>query len=112
MKKYQAIAIDYHFFYVMCPNQTCKDHIHKYDSNLNIKSRNEIVKSICKTDYNKDVCIRIDETTSRVTLTYYPNKSITISKRKFMSQQREFEPDKVSEGKIKVRQGNFIIKFK
>tara|TARA_R100001463_G_C3509900_1_gene219867 strand:- start:492 stop:839 length:348 start_codon:yes stop_codon:yes gene_type:complete len=110
-KLYQAIACDYHFFYVICPNQSCREHIHKYDSNLNIKNRNEIVKSICKMDHEKNVCVRIDETTSRVTLTYYPNKSITISKRKFMSQQREYEPDFVPEGKIKVRTGNFVIKF-
>jgi hypothetical protein len=110
-KLYQAIAIDYHFFYVICPNQSCREHIHKYDSDLNIENRNEIVKSICKMDHEKNVCIRVDETTSRTTLTYYPNKSITISKRKFMAQQRQYEPDKVEEGKIKVRNGNFIIKF-
>ena len=111
IKKYQAIAIDYHFIYIICPNKECKEHIHKYNSNLNIEDRNEILKSVCKVDYNKDVCIRVDQTTSRITLTYYPNKSITISKRKFMAQQREYEPDKVSKGKMKLRKGNFVFKF-
>jgi len=112
LKKYQAIAVDYNFFFVMCPNNACKHHIHKYPSDLNIDDRNEIVQSICKVDNEKNVCVRIDETTARVTLTYYPNKSITISKRKFNQQKKQYEPDEVEEGKIKVRQGKFIIKFK
>ena len=111
LKKYQAIAVDYHFCYIICPNSACREHIHAYESNLNIENRNEIVQSICKVDYEKDVCVRIDETTARTTLTYYPNKSITISKRKFNHQQREYEPDRVSKNNIKVRTGNFILKF-
>ena len=111
-KLYQGIAVDYNFIYVICPNKTCKHHIHKYPSFLNIEDRNEIVKSICKVDNEKKVCVRIDETSCRVTLTYYPNKSITISKRKFNQQKREFEPSEVEEGKIKVRHGDFIVKFK
>lgn len=112
LKLYQSIAIDYNFFFVICPNKTCKHHIHNYPSFLNIEDRNEIVESICKVDNEKKVCVRIDETTARVTLTYYPNKSITISKRKFNQQRREYEPSEVAEGKIKMRTGNFIVKFK
>jgi hypothetical protein len=112
MRKYQAIAIDYHNMYVMCPNHYCKHHIHHYPSNRNIYNRNEIIKSKCKVDDFNNVCIRIDETTYRTTLNYYPNKSITISKRKFIKEQREYEPNKVPSGKIKIRHGNFIVKFK
>ena len=67
LKLYQAIAVDYNFFYVICPNKTCKEHIHKYESFLNIDDRNEIVKSKCKVDNEKNVCVRIDETSCRVT---------------------------------------------
>jgi len=111
-KLYQAIAVDYNFFFVICPNQACRHHIHQYNSNLNIENRNEIVESICKADHKQNVCVRIDETTARTTLTYYPNKSITISKRKFTAQQREHDPSRVPEGKIKMRRGQFVLKFK
>jgi len=111
LKLYHGIAVDYNFIFVMCPNTHCKDHIHKYPSDININNRNEVVQSICKVDNEKNVCIRVDETTSRTTLTYYPNKSITISKRKFNQQRKKYEPDHVENGKIKMRHGNFIVNF-
>ena len=111
-KIYQAIAIDYNSIFVICPNKACKQHIHIYPSNLNIENRNQIFKSICKPDHNADCCIRIDDTTSRITLTYYSNKSITMSRRKFNLQSQLYEPHKVATGNIKKRHGNFIVKFK
>ncbi len=111
MKVYQSIAVDYNYMYVICPNKFCKDHIHHYPSCSDIKNRREITKSICKVDQENDVCIRVDDTTSRTTLTYYPNKSITISKRKYMQQQKIYDPKFVEKNKIKVRHGKFILKF-
>jgi len=110
-KLYQAIAIDYNSIFVICPNK-CKEHIHIYPSNLNIENRNEIVNSVCKCDNGEKSCIRIDDTTSRITLTYYSNKSITMSRRKFNMQSQLYEPTKVPIGKIKKRYGSFIVEFK
>ena len=112
MKLYQCIAVDYKRIYVLCPNKECKEHIHYYASNRNLKDRVLIMRSRCKSDLKNRVKIRIDETTMRTSLTYYKNRSITLSKRKFIKQEKEFDPSKVDKGKIKMRNGKFEVKFK
>jgi len=113
MRTYQIIAIDYDKYYCLCPNVSCRDHIHiypnKYQSIIDHYVR---VKSLCKCDLNKHCDLRIDETTYRISLTYYNNRSITFSKRKFKNQKKIHEPTEVKEGYFKKRYGNFIIDFK
>ena len=80
----QAIAIDYHYIYTLCCNYSCKVHIHKYGSSENVSNRYESRCSHCPCDKNKNVNIRIDDTTKRCKLNYYNNKSITMSRRPFL----------------------------
>lgn len=107
MNLYQAIAIDYVNIYTICPNGSCKEHIHVYKNDNNIKDRNIIIKSLCKSDCGGECEVRIDQTSARVALTYYSNKSITLSKRKFNQQSRVHEPEKTPVSRIKIRRGSF-----
>jgi len=87
-KLVQGIAIDYNYIYVLCCNNGCSDHIHRYGSNKDISNRMENRVSHCPSDNYKEICIRIDETSMRAKLNYYSNKSITISKRAYNKQKK------------------------
>jgi hypothetical protein len=106
----QALCIDYYHIYAVCCHPDCKEHIHIYGSDKDVSSRMEFRASHCLYCPNEIVGIRIDETTKRAVLKYYPNKSITISKRKFKDQQKAL---KVREERDKIifKRGKFSIKF-
>jgi len=106
----QALCIDYYHIYAVCCHPDCKEHIHIYGSDKDVSSRMEFRASRCLYCPNEIVGIRIDETTKRAVLKYYPNKSITISKRKFKDQQKAL---KVREERDKIifKRGKFSIKF-
>jgi hypothetical protein len=98
----QAIAIDYHYIYTLCCNYKCKVHIHKYESSENISNRYEIRRSHCPCDKNLKVNIRIDNTTKRCKLNYYNNRSITMSRRPFLKEEREIMERRIN-NKIKKK---------
>jgi len=111
LKTYHALAIDYENIYTICPNTTCKDYIHIYENyKNNIKNQNLLRRSNCKCDLEKQIKIRIDDTTPRISMTYYRNKSITTSRRRFKKQKKKYSPQE-TEGTIKKRTGDFTIKF-
>lgn len=113
MKTYQVIAVDYDYYYCLCPNVACKEHIHIYDNNYgSIIDHYVRVKSLCKCDLNKYCDLRIDETSYRISLTYYKNRSITFSRRKFKNQKKEKLDTEVKPGFIKKRYGDFVVEFK
>ena len=112
MKTYQIISIDYNNLYCLCCNSNCKEHIHIYPNKYKTTVDHYLrVKSLCKCDLNKHIDLRVDETTYRISLTYYDNRSITFSKRKFKNQKKIHEPNEVKAGSIKKRYGHFIVKF-
>jgi len=96
----QAICIDYNYIYTICCNTNCSDHIHKYGSDANTLNRLEYRCSHCPA-YNKEICIRIDDTTKRCKLNYYNNKSITLSTRAFNKQLKNIK-NKIDCIKIKT----------
>jgi len=108
---YACIAIDYEQIYTICPNVGCKDYIHIYNNTKHdTKNRNLFRKSKCKCDMEKQIKIRVDETTPRISMTYYRNKSITTSRRRFKKQKQIYHPSQ-TDGIIKKRTGNFTVKF-
>ena len=121
-KTYQCIACDYIHLAVICPNDDCKDYIHYYGSCNDVSNREEIRGSHCPADEGQCVKIRIDDTTARCVLTYYPNRSTTFSKRKFEAQRKIYEPteEEVEErqkkilktGKYIKKKGKFVVNFK
>jgi len=111
MRLYHALAIDYEKIYTICPNTTCKDYIHIYENyKNNINDQNLLRKSKCKCDLETQIKIRIDETTPRISMTYYRNKSITTSRRRFKKQKQIYSPEE-TDGAIKKRKGNFKVTF-
>ena len=107
-KLVHAVCIDNFNIYTICTTRNCKEHIHIYGSGGDVSDRVEYRSSHCDAALNKNICIRIDETTKRACLRYYPNKSITISKRKYKTQLKQI---KKKEKKIKIKTGNFTVKF-
>jgi len=107
----QAICIDYYHIYVMCNNPDCKEHIHIYGSNKDVSNRKEFRASHCLHEPNEILGIRIDSTTKRAVLKYYPNKSITISIRKFKDQLRVLKL-KEERDKMIIKNGKFCVTFK
>tara|TARA_R100000805_G_C3597767_1_gene98734 strand:- start:175 stop:543 length:369 start_codon:yes stop_codon:yes gene_type:complete len=107
----QAICIDYYHIYTMCCNPDCKEHIHIYGSEKNVKNRMEFRASHCLYSPNEIVGIRIDDTTKRAVLKYYPNKSITISRRKYKDQLKALKI-KEERDKVIIKKGKFSVKFK
>ena len=95
----------------MCCNPDCKEHIHIYGSNKNVKNRMEFRASHCLYSPNEVVGIRIDDTTKRAVLKYYPNKSITISRRKYKDQLKALKI-KEERDKIIIKKGKFSVKFR
>ena len=106
----QAICIDFYHIYTLCCHPDCKEHIHIYGSNKDVSNRNENRASHCLYCPNEEISIRIDDTTKRADLKYYPNKSMTISKKKFKDQLKALKI-KEQRDKIIVKKGKFIVKF-
>jgi len=87
-KLIHCIAVDYNFIWTTCTNYKCSDYLHRYGSCGDVSNRIESRVSHCPADLNKEICIRIDDTTVRASMHYYSNRSITMSKRSFTKQQR------------------------
>lgn len=87
-KLVHAICIDYQKISTICTNAFCNDNIHQYPSCCNLNNRYITTKSLCLEDFGQNICIRIDNTTKRISLNYYSNRTITLSKRKFKRQHQ------------------------
>jgi|DEB0MinimDraft_6_1074348.scaffolds.fasta_scaffold07673_2 hypothetical protein len=85
-KLVQALCIDYQKISTICVNENCNE-IHQYPSDCELRNRYITTKSCCLEDFGKEICIRIDETTKRISLNYYANRTMTLSKRKFNRQR-------------------------
>ena len=105
----QATCIDYYHIYATCNNPKCRDVFHLYGSGYDLENRFEYRKSHCE-KFARNIKIRIDETSERATMRYFRNKSITISKNKFLKQQEFFERMKNREAMKK--NGKYVISFK
>lgn len=86
-KLVQALCIDYQKISTVCTNEHCNENIHQYPSACELRNRYITTKSLCLEDFGRDISIRVDDTTKRISLNYYANRTITLSKRKFMRQK-------------------------
>lgn len=104
----QATCIDYYNIYATCNNPKCKDIFHLYGSGEDVSNRFEYRLSHCE-KFARKIKIRIDETSERCTMRYFRNKSITISRNKFLRQKEFFEKKKRI--KESMKDGKYVVKF-
>lgn len=112
-KMIQAAFVDYEYIYCFCThkNKNCNEYLHMYNNITHtINNRFMIRESLCPDDGGQDVQIRVDPTTLRVSCSYYANKSIVLSKRKFRKQEREYNLNS-STHNFSIRKGKFRTSF-
>jgi len=117
-KLVQALCIDYQKISTICVNENCNENIHQYPSACELRNRYITTKSLCLEDFGRDICIRVDETTKRISLNYYANRTITLSKRKFNKQKKRIQKllnpksdTEDEEDKIDNESNKLIVRF-